>query len=148
MELNATSPAVYSGSPFARSLHTKTMAIHLARPIMISPIMYSGISLRNKMAKKNIKIGPIIQFCTKDRRSTFQSLNTCPSFSYFTFASGGYIITIRPMASGTDVVPICMLESTSEKLGTTYPKPNPMAIAPKIQKVRYRSRKESLLVLP
>ncbi|MNZ73600.1 hypothetical protein D3C78_920140 [compost metagenome] len=136
MELKATRPAVYSGSPFAKSLQTNTIAIHLASPIMINPIIYSGISLRKSMANKNIRIGPITQFCTNDSSRTFQSLNTRPSFSYFTFASGGYIMTIRPMAMGTEVVPTCILDNTSEKFGTKYPKPIPIAMAPKIQNVR------------
>ena len=45
------------------------------------------------------------QFCTSDRPSTFQLRKTSPSSSYFTLASGGYIIRIRPMAMGMFVVP-------------------------------------------
>ena len=45
------------------------------------------------------------QFCTSDSPSTFQLRNTSPSSSYFTLASGGYIIRIRPMAMGMLVVP-------------------------------------------
>ena len=33
--------AQYSRSPEARSFHTMTMAMHRARPIMMSPTMYS-----------------------------------------------------------------------------------------------------------
>jgi len=40
--LNATSPAQYSVSPSARSFQTMTIAIQRARPIMISPTIYSG----------------------------------------------------------------------------------------------------------
>ena len=46
----------------------------------------------------------MIQFCTSDRPSTFQSRNTSPNSSYFTLASGGYIIRISPMAMGRLVV--------------------------------------------
>ena len=57
------------------------------------------------MASTNIRIGPITQFCTSDNPSTFQSRNTSPSSSYFTLASGGYIMRISPMAMGMFVVP-------------------------------------------
>ncbi|MNP28461.1 hypothetical protein D3C76_1214250 [compost metagenome] len=136
MELKATNPAVYSGSPLAKSLQTRTIAIHLARPIMMSPIMYSGKSLKNRKAKKNIKIGPMIQFCTKESSNTFQSLKTRPSFSYFTLANGGYIITIRPTAIGIEVVPTCIRDNISAKLGINVPRISPTPIAPKIQKVK------------
>ena len=42
MELKATRPAAYSGSPSARSFQTMTMAIHRASPMRISPTMNSG----------------------------------------------------------------------------------------------------------
>ncbi len=42
MLLKATSPAAYSLSPFASSFQTMTIAMQRARPIMISPAMYSG----------------------------------------------------------------------------------------------------------
>ena len=42
MELNATKPAVYTRSPFAKSFQTSTMAIQRAMPIRIKPVMYSG----------------------------------------------------------------------------------------------------------
>jgi hypothetical protein len=62
--------------------------------------------LRRKIiARKNIRIGPIIQFCTKDRPSTRQLRKNLGSSSYFTLASGGYIIRINPMAIGIEVVP-------------------------------------------
>ena len=57
------------------------------------------------MARTNIRIGPMTQFCTSDSPSTFQLRKTSPSSSYFTLASGGYIIRIRPMAMGILVVP-------------------------------------------
>ncbi|MNV86935.1 hypothetical protein D3C71_1810100 [compost metagenome] len=58
------------------------------------------------IARININTGPIIQFSTSEVLSTLTSLNTFPIFSYFTFANGGYIIRIRPMASGILVVPL------------------------------------------
>ena len=105
MLLKATSPAQYSVSPLARSFQTITIAMQRARPIMISPTMYSGYPDRNRIARANIRIGPMIQFCTSESPSTFQSRKTSPSSSYFTLASGGYIIRIRPMAMGMFVVP-------------------------------------------
>ncbi len=42
----------------------------------------------------------MIQFCTSERPSTLKLPKTSPSSSYFTFASGGYIIRISPMAMG------------------------------------------------
>ena len=78
--------------------------MHLAKPINITPVMYSGLSERKVTAKKNINTGPIIQFWNKDRAKTFLSLNTSIIFSYFTFAKGGYIIKIRPIAIGIFVL--------------------------------------------
>ena len=63
--------------------------------------------------QQNIRIGPMTQFCTSDSPSTFQSRNTSPSSSYFTLASGGYIIRIRPMAMGMLVV--AHLEAVDER---------------------------------
>ena len=57
------------------------------------------------MASTNIRIGPMIQFCSSERPRTFRFLKTSPSSSYLTLASGGYIIRIRPMAIGMLVVP-------------------------------------------
>ncbi len=59
----------------------------------------------NPTANRNIRIGPMTQFWTSDTPSTFQSRNTSPSSSYFTLASGGYIIKINPSAMGMFVVP-------------------------------------------
>ncbi len=81
IELNATRPAQYSVSPSARSFHTITIAMHRARPMRISPSMYSGLSRRNTTASANIRIGPTIQFCTSDRARTFLSRKTRPSSS-------------------------------------------------------------------
>ena len=61
MLLNATRPATYSLSPFARSFQTITIAMQRAIPIIISPIMYSGLSGRRRIARKNISIGQIAE---------------------------------------------------------------------------------------
>ncbi|OPY61855.1 MAG: hypothetical protein A4E57_04103 [Syntrophorhabdaceae bacterium PtaU1.Bin034] len=58
------------------------------------------------MARTNMKIGPITQFCTSDRPRTLTFLNTSPRSSYLTLAKGGYIMRIRPMAIGTLMVPL------------------------------------------
>ncbi|MNP21989.1 hypothetical protein D3C76_1146320 [compost metagenome] len=130
----------------AKSLQTSTIAMHRAKPIMIKPTMYSGMSLSSKIARRNIRIGPITQFCSKDNSITFQSLNTRPNFSYFTLASGGYIMTIKPIAIGMEVVPTCMRERNSEKFGIKVPRNSPRAIEAKIHTVKYRSRKDNLRV--
>ena len=51
-------------------------------------------------------MGPTTQFCTSERPRTLKFLNTSPSSSYLTFARGGYIMRIRPMAMGMLVVPL------------------------------------------
>ena len=81
MLLKATRPAAYSVSPLASSFHTMTMAMQRARPIMISPAMYSGYSRRKMMASTNMRIGPTIQFWTSESPSTFQFWKTSPSSS-------------------------------------------------------------------
>ena len=76
------------------------------------------------------------QFCTSDSPSTFQLRNTSPSSSYFTLASGGYIIRISPMAIGMLVVPTWKRLMNASTPGIRYPAPTPTAIARKIQSVR------------
>ena len=105
MLFKATKPAAYSLLPPASSFHTITIAIQRAKPIRIRPTMYSGLSGKNIIARVNIKIGPITQLRNKDIPKTFVFLNTSFSFSYLTFAKGGYIINIKPMAKGMFVVP-------------------------------------------
>ncbi len=105
MELKATRPAQYSRSPEARSFQTMTMAMHRASPIRMRPTMYSCCPERKVIARPNMRIGPMIQFWTRDNMSTRVLRNTGPSFSYLTLASGGYIIRMRPMAIGMLVVP-------------------------------------------
>ena len=68
--------------------------------------MYAGYDFKKIKAKINMNTGPIIQFRISEAVSTFVFLNTSPIFSYFTFASGGYIIKINPMANGILVVPL------------------------------------------
>ena len=106
MLLSAIKPAAYSLSPSAKSFHTTTMAMQRAKPIRITPIIYSGYPFKKSNANENIKIGPIIQFKNKDAPKTFVFLNTSPICSYFTLANGGYIIKISPIANGTFVVPL------------------------------------------
>ena len=65
---------------------------------MISPTMYSGLSGRKMTACPNINNGPIIQFWTSEIPRIRVFLKIRGSSSYFTFASGGYIIRINPMA--------------------------------------------------
>ena len=60
--MNATSPAQYSLSPEARSFQTMTMAMQRAKPIKIKPTMYSKWPERKVMARRNMRIGPMIQF--------------------------------------------------------------------------------------
>ena len=91
----------------------------------------------NKTASTNMRIGPMTQFCTSDNPSTFQLRNTSPSSSYFTFASGGYIIRMRPSAMGMLVVSSSLKLSINDAtLGATRPNATPAAIARKIQTVR------------
>src|SRR5690606_15259753 len=68
-----TNNDVYSLFAFAKSLHTITIAIHLARPIKINPDIYSGSFLKNRTAKPNIKTVPITQFNIKEMAITFLS---------------------------------------------------------------------------
>ena len=52
MELKATRPAAYSGSPQARSFHTITMAIQRAMPIMIRPTSVFRIAVKKNNRQK------------------------------------------------------------------------------------------------
>jgi hypothetical protein len=67
-------------------------------------------------------------------------------FSYFTFARGGYIIRIKPMASGILVVPLEKEFMNVEEEGIKYPIATPIRIARNIHKVRLRSRKPSFFL--
>ena len=71
MLLKATRPAAYSVLPLASSFQTITMAMQRARPIMIRPTMYSGLSGSSSAASTNIRVGPMIQFCTSEMPRIF-----------------------------------------------------------------------------
>ena len=97
------------------------------------------------MARMNISTGPMTQFCTNESPSTRQFRKTSTSSSYFTLASGGYIIRIRPMAIGMLVVPTWNRSMNAGTPDAKYPSPTPVAMARKIQAVRYRSRNDRFL---
>jgi hypothetical protein len=69
------------------------------------------------------------------------SLNTSPSSSYLTFASGGYIIKISPIAIGIFVVPLLNEFQNGATSGNKYPENTPRNIARKIHNVKYLSKK-------
>ncbi len=112
------------------------MAMQRARPIMISPAMYSGYPCRNTMARTNIRIGPTTQFCTSERPSTRLLRKTSCSSSYRTLVKGGYIIRINPAAIGTDVVPMLKRFRNGTTPGTSQPNTTPVTMAAKIHAVR------------
>jgi hypothetical protein len=53
---------------------------------------------------------------------------------------GGYIIKIKPIANGILVVPLLNEFINSGVSGMKYPMATPIAMAKKIQRVRYRSK--------
>jgi hypothetical protein len=58
-------------------------------------------------------------------------------------------MSIRPRAIGIEVVPtLDAALNCVTAVGHNQPAPTPTAIAEKIQRVRYRSRKESLAIIP
>ena len=59
-----------------------------------------------------------------------------PSSSYFTLASGGYIMRMRPMAIGMEVVPTLRELMASTTPGKSTPTAMPSAMAAKIQMVK------------
>lgn len=77
----ATKALVYSLSPFAKSLHITTIAIHLAKPMMITPCIYKGSSFKKIKAKINISKGPMNQFKIIESKITFLESNTFKSFA-------------------------------------------------------------------
>ena len=107
-----------------------------AIPTRIRPYIRNGWSRRKTTARTNIRTGPTIQFWTSDRPRTFVSLNTLCSSSYRTFASGGYIIRMSPIAIGIDVVPTESPVISAGTAGEKYPMAIPAAMARKIQRVR------------
>ena len=98
--------------------------------------MRNGWSRRKTTARTNIRTGPTIQFWTSDRPSTFVFRNTVCSSSYRTFASGGYIIRMSPIAIGIEVVPTESPVMSAGTAGEKYPMAIPAAMARKIQSVR------------
>ena len=107
-----------------------------AIPTRIRPYIRNGWSRRKTTARTNIRTGPTIQFWTSDRPRTFVSLNTLCSSSYRTFASGGYIIRMSPIAIGIDVVPTESPVISAGPAGEKLPMAIPAAMARKIQRVR------------
>jgi len=105
--------------------------------------MYSGELLKNKMERQNIKKGPTIQVINNEMKSNFTFLNTKCIFSNRTFKSGGYIISINPIAKGILVVPLEKELIIVEEEGIKYPMPTPKNMAKNIHRVRYLSKKPS-----
>lgn len=99
-------PAVNSRFPSANSLQTITIAIQGAIPMMINPVMYSGLSRKKKIDNKNIKKGPTIQVIKIEISNSFGFWNILGMIEKSTFVKGGYIIRINPMAKGILVVPL------------------------------------------
>ena len=65
------------------------------------------------------------------------SVKTLGSCEYFTFASGGYIMTIRPSAMGRLVVPaVSGAKNAAGSVMTKLPRATPIPMAAKIQTVR------------
>ena len=80
-ELIATSTAVASRSPQARSFQITTMAMHRARPTMMSPVRYSGRSGRSSQARANMIAGPASQLSTREEMRSFLSPVTAATLS-------------------------------------------------------------------
>jgi len=79
----------------------------------------------------------MIQFCTRDSVRMRVSAKTFGNWEYFTFASGGYIMRIRPMAMGRLVVPTVMgAKNPAGSAITKWPSSTPSPMAAKIQTVR------------
>ena len=84
-----------------------------------------------------MRIGPTIQFWTSDSVRIRVLAKTLGSCAYFTFASGGYIMRIRPMAMGRLVVPrVIGAKNASGSARTKWPRATPNPMAAKIQTVR------------
>src|SRR5690625_4209082 len=93
------------------------------------------------IASANINTGPIIQFKNKEIDKIFTFLKTLGNIEKSTFAKGGYIIKINPMAMGIFVDPTLNLSTKSGVFGKKYPMEIPINIARKIHKVRFRFKK-------
>ena len=83
-----------------------------------------------------MRTGPMSQFCTSERPSTFLLRKTSCSSSYRTLVKGGYIITISPTAMGMEVVPMLKRLRNGTTPGTSHPRATPAAMAAKIHAVR------------
>jgi len=92
-------------------------------------------------------MGPTIQFKSIETISIFTFLKTFGSKAYFTFAKGGYIININPIAMGILVEPLLKELIKLELDGKKYPMLTPMAMATNIHSVRKRSRKLSFFMI-
>ena len=88
-----------------------------------------------------MKKGAIIQVINNDIKINFKFLKIRGISSYFTFAKGGYIIKINPIAKGMLVVPLDKLSKDVEIEGIKKPNPTPINMATNIQRVRKRSKK-------
>jgi hypothetical protein len=92
---------------------------------------------QEEIARKNMRIGPTTQFCTSDNVRMRLSAKTFGSCEYFTFASGGYIMRMSPMAIGRFVVPTVMgAKNPAGSEITKWPRTTPRPMAAKIQTVR------------
>ena len=110
---------------------------------MISPVRYSGRSGSNSQARVNITAGPMTQFNNNDSHSERRSRTASSRRRYFTLASTGYIINSRPIAIGSDTVPILTRSSQSLSSGIARPSINPATIATPIHAGRNRSSIDS-----
>ena len=88
-----------------------------------------------------MRIGPMIQLSNKETLRTFVFLKTSFSLSYLTFAKGGYIISIKPIAKGILVVPEENELIKEDDEGIKKPMATPTAIAINIHSVKYLSKK-------
>src|SRR5690606_34864862 len=93
------------------------------------------------MARMNIRTGPMIQLSNKETPKTFVFLKTSFSLSYLTFAKGGYIITVNPIAKGIFGVPDENQLIKDDDDGIKNPMVTPTAIAINIQSVKHLSKK-------
>jgi len=113
-----------------------TMAMQRANPMRMTPCMSAGLSNSRRMARKNMSSGPMTQFWSSESPRIRQLRKTSPNSSYRTLANGGYIIRIRPIAMGMEVVPTEASWIARPICGHRYPAPTPTAMARKIQTVR------------
>ena len=81
-----------------------------------------------------------------DMATNFTFLNTWGIFSYLTFANGGYIIKINPIAKGMLVVPLDIELMNEAVEGIKYPIATPITMAEKIHTVKYLSKKLNLFL--